>query len=77
VKTAFRFVLGRHPSPDETAVLIELYMEFMSGFMADADAVEALLGPVEPPEPIAPADAAALVATSRALLNLDEFITRE
>jgi len=77
VKTAFRFVLGRHPSPDETAVLIELYMEFMSAFMADADAVEALLGPVEPPEPIAPAEAAALVATSRALLNLDEFITRE
>jgi hypothetical protein len=76
VTRAFRHCLGREPSDAERDRLLRLLADFRELASADADAAAKLLGPHKP-EGIAPAEAAAWVALSRTLLNLDEFVTRE
>ncbi|WP_206352460.1 PSD1 and planctomycete cytochrome C domain-containing protein [Tautonia rosea] len=77
VTSAFRLVLGRSPFPDERAILETLHQEFLSTFHHDSEAVSMLLGTTSVPDDLDREQVAALTATARVLLNLDEFMTRE
>jgi len=69
VDAAFEMALGRRPSPREA----ERISQFYDRQLSDDDAAEMPLAL----EGVKPKEAAAWVSVSRALLNLDEFITRE
>ncbi|RUL83381.1 PSD1 and planctomycete cytochrome C domain-containing protein [Tautonia sociabilis] len=74
---AFRLALGRLPTPEESALLSGLRDDLLAAFRADPGAAAAFLGDEPIPGLVPPEEAAALVATARAILNLDEFITRD
>ncbi|WP_235905148.1 DUF1553 domain-containing protein [Tautonia marina] len=77
VARAFRLALGRAPSSDEQQILESLYQEFLADFRDDPEAVSKLLGATSVPDDLPSEQVAALTATARVLLNLDEFMTRE
>jgi hypothetical protein len=72
----FRLCFARFPSWQETPRLLTYYHDQQRAFATDAKAATQLAGSDLPPATTA-ADMAAWVAVARALLNLDEFITRE
>ena len=76
VAPAFRACLAREPSPEEAAILGDLYRSTRDGLAHDLAAATDLAGP-DLPAPVDPVDRAAWVVVVRALLNLDEFVTRE
>jgi hypothetical protein len=73
IRHAFRLCVAREPMPAETDRLHRLYDDLVLACRANPKQADQLLGGVkgQPPE------AAAWVALSRTLLNLDEFVTRE
>jgi len=73
---AFRLCLGRVPDSRESALLGRLLDDLIEDARANPKVATRLLGSFIPkgtPQP----EAAAWVALGRALLNLDEFVTRE
>ncbi len=73
----FRLCLARAPSGRESEVLGQVYETHRVLYESDRKSAAELLGG-EPLGPgVSPAEVAAWVAVARALLNLDEFITRE
>jgi hypothetical protein len=62
--------------PAETERLVKLLAQFRKLAEVDPKSAAALCGAYAPPGVPAP-EAAAWVALCRALLNLDEFVTRE
>ncbi len=72
---AFRLTVARPPSPREREVLQGLLEKQRAAFEANEAEARALV--VDPVPGVAPAEQAAWVQVARALLNLDEFITRE
>jgi hypothetical protein len=78
IKWAFRRALGRSPSPDELPILLDLYNKSLQRFDADPAAARAFLNSGDaPPLPSAnPAELAAAMTVTRAILNLHETITR-
>ena len=73
---AFRLCLARSPKDEERAILTRLLAKERKAFTASPKEAQALL-PGTLPTGCAAEEFAAWVAVSRALLNLDEFITRE
>jgi hypothetical protein len=73
---AFRACLGRPPIETERKTLSQLYARMLARYQNDPAAATKLIGD-SPPEKVDPAQLAACVAVARALVNLDEFITRE
>jgi mono/diheme cytochrome c family protein len=73
--SAFELALARKPNPREKERLSQLFDQQIGNLRQDAKAVEKLL-PLKP-EGVDPVEAAAWVAVSRVILNLDEFITKE
>jgi hypothetical protein len=76
IRHGFRRCVAREPSPGELAVLGRLFEDLRA--KAEANPAEAAKLPgAYRPRGVAPAEAAAWAALARALLNLDEFVTRE
>jgi len=73
---AFRLSLGREPGSAETERLTKLLEKFRTLSAKDEAGAAKLLG-THKPAGVPVAEAAAWVALSRTLLNLDEFVTRE
>lgn len=76
LRHAVRLCLAREPSSNELAVLGQLFADLHAAAKADPNAAAKLVGATKP----AGADtveAAAWVALARAIMNLDEFVTRE
>ena len=71
-----RVCLGRDPDVIERTHLMTLYNRLKESAELDRDSVEKLIGDYEP-EKTPVIEAAVWVAMARALLNLDEFVTRE
>ncbi len=69
-----RLCVGRDPTEAEASRLSRLYEELLALCRADPAAAAKLAGKDVPGDP---AEAAARAALARALLNLDEFVTRE
>jgi hypothetical protein len=76
VDQAVRLCLGREPAGPERQRLLRLLGD-VKKLAADEPAEAAKLVGKAVPGDVPPAEAAAWVALARALLNLDEFVTRE
>ena len=74
VTYAFRLCLARPPSDAERQALTDLHGDLLAAARANAKEAARLAGTNVPGDP---AEAAAWVALARALMNLDEFVTRE
>ncbi len=72
----FRLCLTRPPAEKEAARLLDYLKLQRERFTADAASAK-LVAPVKRPAGVTDAEAAAWTAVARALMNLDEFITRE
>jgi hypothetical protein len=73
---AFLICLGRRPNLAETSDLFELYKSSRELAENDAEAAKTLVGEPTPTSDTL-AEVAAWISVGRAVLNLDEFITRE
>jgi hypothetical protein len=75
---AVRQVLSRGPDAAESAILEKLLAQNRARYQADTAAAATILkvGEIPAPADLDPADLAAWIAVSRALLNLHEAITR-
>ncbi len=76
IRRAFALCLCREPGEKELAILRGYFNAQLADFTADPMSAGKLLSPAVAKTP-APAEAAALTAVARALLNTDNFITRE
>ena len=76
VAPVFRACLAREPSPEEAAILANLYRSTRDGLAHDLVAATELAGP-DLAANVDPVDRASWVVVVRTLLNLDEFVTRE
>jgi hypothetical protein len=69
----FRLCLVRPPTADERALLVKFYTARRAAFAIDPDRADAVAGPGNG----VAAERAAWVTMARAVLNLDEFVTKE
>ena len=76
LRYAFGVCLARQPSEGELAQLTEYFADLVELARTDLKAAETLAGPVKNSD-VNSAEAAAWVAVSRTILNLDELVTRE
>jgi hypothetical protein len=76
IRHAFLLCLGREPSASELARLSKLYGDLLVLCKAKPEEAARLVGKMKPANADV-TEAAAWVALARALLNLDEFVTRE
>ena len=75
IRHAYRLCLGREPSPAEADRLLQLFEELLQSCRARPDDAAKLAGKQAAGGSVA--ETAAWVALARAILNLDEFVTRE
>ena len=71
-----KLCLAREPSSLEATTLARLYADLHAACKADPNAAAKLAGTPQPPGTDT-AEAAAWIALARAVMNLDEFVTRE
>jgi hypothetical protein len=76
LRFAFELCFSRGGTDAELARLRTLYTDARAEFNRDVEAAKKVLGR-SPPEELPAAEAAAWFVVARALMNLDEFITRE
>jgi hypothetical protein len=76
IRHAFRICLSREPTVFEQSRLEQLYLDLLAACQAQPQQAAQLLGSATP-QHVDPTEAAAWVMLSRAMLNLDEFVTRE
>jgi hypothetical protein len=76
---AFRLCLSRRPADDELTQIVSFYDAQLSRFKTkNADAVKlTMIDPANPPKNIDVNELAAWTTVSRAILNLDETVTKE
>ncbi|MCA9229644.1 MAG: PSD1 domain-containing protein [Planctomycetales bacterium] len=76
IRQAYLVALGREPQPDEAHLLQSLLQDARNYYKAHSDEAAKLVGN-HPAVNVAAPENAAWVATTRVILNLDEFFTRE
>jgi hypothetical protein len=78
LRWAWRMVLGRDPRSEESELLKQLLMKHREYFAANTEAAEAItsVGISPRAKELPPAELAAWTSVSRALLNLNETISR-
>jgi hypothetical protein len=78
IRYVFRSCLSRRPTNDEQQILVRLFRDRETHYSsAEAAAAKAIGGSTALPGNVSLSELAALVSVSRAVMNLDEFITRE
>jgi hypothetical protein len=77
VRRTLEVCLARSPDSQEEAALIALYQQQLALCSKDTKAATALLGSQTPIAETPAAELAAWISVGRAIINLDEFITRE
>jgi hypothetical protein len=75
LRSIFKVCLARDPSAAELATLERLFAVLLKDAQSHPEAAAKLAGTPSPG--VTPAEAAAWVALARAVMNLDEFVTRE
>ena len=76
IRRACRLALAREPDAPEVAALRDLYRQQLASFQSDPTSAAKVAGPALA-KAVDPAIGAALVLVTRAVLNADNFITRE
>jgi hypothetical protein len=74
---AFKVCLSREPSDEELADVLDLHQAHLATCRSDDKAAAQIVGNQPLPPGVSTADAAAWIGVARALINLDEFITRD
>jgi mono/diheme cytochrome c family protein len=74
---AFKLCLSRQPSDGELSDVLSLHEAHLATCRADEKAAAAIVGSQSLPPGVTTSDAAAWIGVARALINLDEFITRD
>jgi hypothetical protein len=69
--------LSRQPSDGELSDVLSLHEAHLATCRADEKAAAAIVGSQSLPPGVTTSDAAAWIGVARALINLDEFITRD
>ena len=77
VRRACELCLVRSPDSHEEAALVALYQQQLTLCSKDAKVATTLLGSQTPTAETSAAELAAWISVGRAIVNLDEFITRE
>ncbi len=77
LRFAFERCLGRRPDAAEERILLELLRKHREHYRADLSAARKWLSGTPLPSGVSPENAAAWGGVARAILNLEEFITRE
>lgn len=77
VRHAFQLCLSRDPDREELADFVSLHDTLLKYYDGQAEAAQQAVGAGPQPKAVSPAELAAWVGISRALMNLDEFITKE
>ena len=77
VRRTVELCLAHSPDSQEEAAIVALYQQQLALCSKDAKAATALLGSQTPAAETPAAELAAWISVGRAILNLDEFITRE
>src|SRR5690606_15586719 len=82
LRYAYQVSLCREPSSKEISILTKLYQDALAECQANPSAADELMGDALPdrfdtPDAMDVPETAAYIAVARAILNLDEFITRE
>jgi hypothetical protein len=75
----FRLAIGRRPTPDELATLVDGFKADLKRFDAEPAAAEhyASVGLVPRPEGVPATEFAAYSLVANVIINLDEFVMRE
>jgi hypothetical protein len=76
-KYAFTLCVGRPPGHDELSEVLDLFASQFATYATNRELATAVTGKVATPAQAAVEEVAAWTIVGRALLNLDEFITRE
>ena len=76
IRRGFELCFSRAPTEKEEAILAQFQKRQAAGFQKDS-ASSAAVAPAAYPNDFSPAEAASWVSLARALINTDEFITRE
>jgi hypothetical protein len=76
INAIFRRCLGRPPAAEELSALSQLYNDLVRACRRHPETAAKLLGKADPAGTKSP-EAAAWVALARAVMNLDEFVSRE
>ena len=77
VSFAFKVCLSREPTSEELHDVVALYEAQLATCRSDDKAAAQIVGNQPLPAGISTAEAAAWIGVARALINLDEFITRD
>jgi hypothetical protein len=77
VKLAFKLCLSRQPSDAEVQDVLALHEAHQATCRTDEKNAAAIVGEHQLPPGVTTAEAAAWIGVARALINLDEFITRD
>jgi len=77
MRLLYRAALSRPAQPDEIAEMKSLYAELLSLCRSNSEAAGAMIGEQSLPDATDPCEAAAWIGLARAVLNLDEFTTRQ
>jgi hypothetical protein len=73
----FQLCLAREPAPNELTIVVDLYEGQLGLLERDEKATTAIVGSGHLPEGVSNSELASWISVGRALMNLDEFITRE
>jgi len=76
IRHAFRACMTREPDDEELDALVALYTDQLEQFGAAPDEAQAFIKNFET-DGVEPHESAAYIAVARAIMNLDEFVTRE
>ena len=77
IRYAFLLCLARYPTQDELKTVLRFYQSQLQACQADTMARDKLTGKLKPPAGTTADELAAWILVGRALINLDEFISRE
>jgi hypothetical protein len=75
----WRLAIGRRPTPDELAALVDGFTADRATFVAAPDRAEQFVavGLVKKPDALPASELAAYSLAANVILNLDEFVMRE
>ncbi len=79
ITNAFQLCLGRNPRKEEVARLRKFHDDMLAQVKTAPESAAKITGEMQSDTPslVSPEEKAALVAVSRVLMNVDEFVTRE
>ena len=77
IRHAFLLCLARYPTDQEVSTVTDFYRSQLELCQADMSGRDKIIGKLKPVDNVTADELAAWILVGRALINLDEFISRE